>query len=63
VKDLEVLLLALPAVAAFGFTVYLRNVHEGKSEDHALTRSLTYSILATGFFVLVYIIKFTPISN
>lgn len=57
-KDIEVLLLALPAVAAFGFTIYLRNIHEGKSEGHALTRGWTYSILATGFFVLIYLVKF-----
>lgn len=52
------LLLALPAVAAFGFTVYLRNIHEGKSEDHALTRGWMYGISATGVFILIYIVKF-----
>ena len=57
-KNLEMLFLALPAVAAFGFTVYFGHIHEGKTKEHAIRSGLTYSILATGFFVMVYIIKF-----
>jgi len=57
-KNLEVLLLALPSVVMFGFTMYMKNVHEGVSDERAITLGWTYAILVAGFFVIVYIIKF-----
>jgi hypothetical protein len=42
----------------FGFTIYIKNIHEGISEERAVTLGWTYGILAVGFFVLVYLIKF-----
>lgn len=58
VKNLELLLLALPAVVMFGFTVYAMNVHNGSPRDHAITTAWIYGILAAGFFILVYLVKF-----
>ena len=57
-KHIEVLLFALPSVVMFGFTIYIKNIHEGVSEERAVTLGWTYSVLAIGFFVLVYLIKF-----
>lgn len=57
-KNLEVLLLALPAVVMFGFTIYVKHIHDGKPKEQAITLSWTYGILAAGFFVLIYLIKF-----
>ena len=57
-KNLEVLLLALPSVVMFGFTMYMKNVHEGVPDERAITLGWTYSFLVAGFFIIVYIIEF-----
>lgn len=62
-NNLKLFLVALPAVAAFGFTVYFSHTHEGKSKEHAIRSGWTYGILAMGVFILIYLIKFTSISN
>ena len=43
-KDLEVLLLALPSAVMFGLTMYTKNIHEGDANRHAVTRGWTYRI-------------------
>ena len=62
-NNIEVLLLALPAVVMFGFTIYVKNIHEGVPKEQAVTTSWAYGILAAGFFILVYITKFATQSS
>jgi hypothetical protein len=57
-KNIEVLLMAVPAVVMFGLTIYIKNIHEGVPEGRAMTLSWTYGVLAAAFFILVYLIKF-----
>lgn len=56
-KDIHVLLLALPAIVLVGFTVYAKNIHEEMSKEHAVTAGLIYGALTAGFFVLAYLAK------
>jgi len=56
-ENLELLLIALPAIIMFGYTIYLKKIHEGAPNQHALVVGVTYAILAAGFFVLLFIVK------
>jgi len=58
VKDIHVLLLALPAIVLLGFTIYRKSIHEGMSKEHAVTAGLIYGALTAGLFVLAYFAKF-----
>ncbi len=49
-KDIGVLLHALPAIVLVGFTVYTKNIHEEMPKEHAVMAGLTYGALAAGFF-------------
>lgn len=60
-NNLEVLFFALPSVVMFGLTMYLKSVNEGRPKERAVTLGWTYGILALGFFVLVYVLKFMAI--
>ena len=57
-KNLEVLLLALPSAVMFGLTMYMKNIHEGEAKVRAVTLGWTYGLLAAAFFVVVFILKF-----
>jgi hypothetical protein len=57
-KNLEFLLFAMPSVVMLGFTMYMKNLHEGESDQRAAIRGWTYGILGAAFFVFVLIVKF-----
>jgi hypothetical protein len=61
VKNLEVLLLALPAVLMYGFTIYMKNIHEGVSDKRSVALGWCYGVAVAGFFSLIYILKFVVI--
>lgn len=62
-KNLEVLLLALPSAVMFCLTMYMKNIHEGEADERAVTRGWTYGVLAAGFFVFVFIVKFVVVGH
>jgi len=57
-SNLEVLFLVIPSVVMCGITMYFKRVHEGMSDERAVTLGWTYGILAVAFFVFVFFIKF-----
>lgn len=57
-KNIEFLLMAIPSVAMFGLTIYLKNIHDGIPKQRALTISWSYGVLAAGLFILIYLVKY-----
>ncbi len=62
-QNLNVLMLALPAVVMFGLTMYMKNLHEGEARGRAVTLGWTYGLMAAAFFVFVFILKFVVAGN
>ena len=62
-KNPELMLLALPSAVMFGLTMYLKNIHDGLADKHAVVQGWTYGIAAAGFFVLAYTLKLVVIGT
>lgn len=43
----------------FGFTIFMKNIHEGIPKERAVKISWAYSLLVAGFFIVVYVVKST----
>ena len=57
-NNLGIFLIAIPAVVMYSITIYMKNIHEGIPRERAVTISCTHGVLATGFFALVFMVKF-----
>jgi len=57
VNQFELLLLALPAVAMFSYTIYMKKLHDEVQVQRARLDACTYGVLAGGFFFAAYFIK------
>ena len=62
-RNIESLLVILPAIILFGLTIYIKNIDDGFCEKCAAKISWGHSVSAACFFALGYTLRFFSVSS